>query len=238
MELLNSKGTIQSKEQRLDTMLEQINIRKAQLNQRLLQRKTEEEDLNERQKCCQKEYEDAKSALDASKHKEEEYGHKAVEWKNKRREAQNRLTSSQDDYNKLSSKLEALKNIAERYDGYGNSIRKVMEQKDSNPGIIGVVSDLIHVEKKYEIAIETALSGNIQNIVTEGMRQTAKKMITYLKENRLGTCDFPATGPAFPARALPRIRAFYPIRVCWGLPTNWWRQMQSMPMFFLICWDV
>ena len=43
MELLNSKGTIQSKEQRLDTMLEQINIRKAQLNQRLLQRKTEED---------------------------------------------------------------------------------------------------------------------------------------------------------------------------------------------------
>ena len=107
MELLNSKGTIQSKEQRLDTMLEQINIRKAQLNQRLLQRKTEEEDLNERLKCCQKEYEDAKSALDASKHKEEEYGHKAVEWKNKRREAQNRLTSSQDDYNKLPSKMEA-----------------------------------------------------------------------------------------------------------------------------------
>ena len=71
MELLNSKGTIQSKEQRLDTMLEQINIRKAQLNQRLLQRKTEEEDLNERLKCCQKEYEDAKSALDASKHKED-----------------------------------------------------------------------------------------------------------------------------------------------------------------------
>ena len=189
MELLNSKGTIQSKEQRLDTMLEQINIRKAQLNQRLLQRKTEEEDLNERLKCCQKEYEDAKSALDASKHKEEEYGHKAVEWKNKRREAQNRLTSSQDDYNKLSSKLEALKNIAERYDGYGNSIRKVMEQKDSNPGIIGVVSDLIHVEKKYEIAIETALSGNIQNIVTKD-EATAKKMITYLKEKRLGRATF------------------------------------------------
>lgn len=189
MELLNSKGNIQSKEQRLDTMLEQINIRKAQLNQRLLQRKTEEEDLNERLKRCQKEYEDAKSALDASKHKEEEYGHKAVEWKNKRREAQNRLTSSQDDYNKLSSKLEALKNIAERYDGYGNSIRKVMEQKDSNPGIIGVVSDLIHVEKKYEIAIETALSGNIQNIVTKD-EATAKKMITYLKENRLGRATF------------------------------------------------
>ena len=41
-----------------------------------------------------------------------------------------------------------------------------MNQKDNNDGIVGVVSDLIHVDKRYETAIETALGGNIQNIVT------------------------------------------------------------------------
>ena len=189
MELLNEKGTIQSKEQRFDTMLEQINIRKAQLNQRLLQRKTEEEDLNETLQRCQKEYDDVSKGLEALKQKEQEFSHKAVEWKNKRREAQDVLAKSNDAYHKQFSKLEALKNIAERYDGYGNSIRKVMEQKEKNPGLIGVVSDLIHVEQKYEIAIETALSGNIQNIVTKD-EATAKKMITYLKENRLGRATF------------------------------------------------
>ena len=189
MELLNEKGTIQSKEQRFDTMLEQINIRKAQLNQRLLQRKTEEEDLNETLQRCQKEYDDVSMGLEALKQKDQEFSHKAVEWKNKRREAQDVLAKSNDAYHKQSSKLEALKNIAERYDGYGNSIRKVMEQKEKNPGLIGVVSDLIHVEQKYEIAIETALSGNIQNIVTKD-EATAKKMITYLKENRLGRATF------------------------------------------------
>ena len=189
MELLNEKGTIQSKEQRFDTMLEQINIRKAQLNQRLLQRKTEEEDLNETLQRCQKEYDDVSKGLEALKQKDQEFSHKAVEWRNKRREAQDVLAKSNDAYHKQSSKLEALKNIAERYDGYGNSIRKVMEQKEKNPGLIGVVSDLIHVEQKYEIAIETALSGNIQNIVTKD-EATAKKMITYLKENRLGRATF------------------------------------------------
>ena len=84
---------------------------------------------------------------------------------------------------------EALKNIAERYDGYGNSIRRVMEQKDTETGIIGVVSDLIHVDKKYEVAIETALGGNIQNIVTKD-EATAKKMNLGVSYN-----DFnPATG--------------------------------------------
>ena len=64
-----------------------------------------------------------------------------------------------------------------------------MEQKEQNKGLLGVVSDLIQVEKKYEVAIETALGGNIQNIVTED-EETAKKMISFLKENRLGRATF------------------------------------------------
>lgn len=82
-----------------------------------------------------------------------------------------------------------MKNIAERYDGYGNSHRRVMEQKSRNAGILGVVSDLIQVDKKYETAIETALGGNIQNIVTED-EETAKQMISYLKQNRYGRRRF------------------------------------------------
>ena len=113
----------------------------------------------------------------------------SVEWKNKLRQSTEEQQKKRSEQNKLSSRLEALRNIAERYDGYGNSIRKVMEQKDKEPGIIGVVSDLIHVDKKYEVAIETALSGNIQNIVTKD-EATAKKMIAYLKENRFGRATF------------------------------------------------
>lgn len=189
MELLNNKAAIQSKEQRFDTMLEQTNIRKAQLNQRLLQRKTEEADLNETLTKCKDDYTAAQKKQEELKALEQEFMHKAVEWKNKHREATAQMQQNKEKYSKLSSKLEALKNIAERYDGYGNSIRKVMEQKEKEPGIVGVISDLIHVDKKYEVAIETALSGNIQNIVTTD-EATAKKMISYLKENRLGRATF------------------------------------------------
>ena len=76
------------------------------------------------------------------------------------------------------SRLESLKNITERYDGYGNSIRKVMECKKTEPGLIGVVADIIKVEQKYEAAIETALGGSIQNIVTD-TENTAKKTVSY-----------------------------------------------------------
>lgn len=189
MDLLNNKAAIQSKEQRFDTMLEQTNIRKAQLNQRLLQRKTEEESLSAGLLQCQKEYDEALAKQTELKEKEKEFMNQSVEWKNKLRQSTEEQQKKRSEQNKLSSRLEALRNIAERYDGYGNSIRKVMEQKDKEPGIIGVVSDLIHVDKKYEVAIETALSGNIQNIVTKD-EATAKKMISYLKENRFGRATF------------------------------------------------
>ena len=48
--------------------------------------------------------------------------------------------------------------------GYGNSIKRVIEQKAKNPGLLGVVSDLIQVDKRYEIAIETALSLSLIHI--------------------------------------------------------------------------
>ena len=86
-------------------------------------------------------------------------------------------------------RLESLRNITERYDGYGNSIRRVMEQKAKEPGIRGVVADIIHVQKDYEVAIETALGGSIQNIVTDN-EQTAKRMISFLKQNRYGRATF------------------------------------------------
>ena len=65
----------------------------------------------------------------------------------------------------------------------------VMEQKKSEKGIIGVVADIIKVDKKYETAIETALGGNIQNIETED-EGTAKRMIQFLKQNRFGRATF------------------------------------------------
>lgn len=89
-------------------------------------------------------------------------------------------------------RLESLKNLTERYDGYGNSIRRVMEQKSREPKILGVVADLIKVDKKYETAVEIALGGSIQNIVTAD-EETAKKMIGYLrKAEPVWTCNFPS----------------------------------------------
>lgn len=99
------------------------------------------------------------------------------------------INKKQQVYHNEKSRLTSLINMTERYEGYGNSIRKVMDLKDKVPGIHGVVADLIKVDKKYETAIETAIGGSIQNIVTDN-EETAKKLINYLKQNRYGRATF------------------------------------------------
>ena len=189
IELLNKKASVKARQQRFDTMAEQVNIRKAQLTQRLLARKTEEADLASVLEEYQKELDEVNASIQANKKEAAGMEEKSREWKRKSAETNQKLEQAIAKYHKEQSRLESLKNIAERYDGYGNSIRRVMEQKAQYKGILGVVSDLIQVEKKYEVAIETALGGNIQNIVTED-EETAKKMISYLKQNRYGRATF------------------------------------------------
>lgn len=189
LNLLHQKAAMQAEQQKYDTMIEQMNIQKAQLNQRLLQQKSEESDLDVKLEEQEGRLKEIQEAILNLRQQEQQLASRQADWEKKLAEADREISDQTAGYHKTASRLESLRNIAERYDGYGNSIRRVMEQKDREPGILGVISDLIKVEKKYETAIETALGGSIQNIVTKD-EQTAKKMITYLKQNRFGRATF------------------------------------------------
>ena len=189
IEYLNEGGTLKAKVGRYDTMLENIQLRKAQLNQRFLENKSDEE-----------KYKAEKASLDEKvgsiDEKKSSLNAELTRLKTALEENTNAINDNQSNirnYNNsivsLGSKKEALRNLTERYDGYGNSIRRVMEQKERFPGIVGVVADIIEVGKEYETAIETALGGSIQNIVTEDA-ETAKKMIAFLKQNKYGRATF------------------------------------------------
>ncbi len=189
IELLNSRATTKGKAQRFDAMMEQMDIRKAEISQRILRLKSEEEEQENIRKKAQAEY-DAITSLIQSMNEECVRLDQAVHEISEELKKQNaQMEIGQTAYHREESRLFSLKNITERYDGYGNSIRRVMEQKDKVPGIKGVVADIIQVEKNYEIAIETALGGSIQNIVTDN-EQTAKEMISFLKKNRYGRATF------------------------------------------------
>lgn len=189
MDELNQRATIKSKLGSFDTMMEQINIRKAQLQSKLLQAKSDEENRVETIRGLEATFQ---SLTEEIKEKNKLVAEKDAELTGIRQSLTGldiKLRKAQQTFHEENSRLEALSNLTERYEGYGGSVKKVMEQKDKVKGIIGVVADIIKVDAKYEIAIETALGGNIQNIVTDD-EETAKKMIAFLKQNRLGRATF------------------------------------------------
>lgn len=189
MDSMNASSKITIEQQKAKSMLEQNRIRRSELNQKILANKSqfasakeemqqEERVLKEAKKVRDNEYVERKNILAMAEQK-----------RNSILELQKKQQENQKQYHTMVSKLDTLKNMAERYDGYGSSIRHVMEQKKSEKGILGVVADIIRVEDRYITAVETALGGNIQNIVTED-EHVARRMIEYLKKNRFGRATF------------------------------------------------
>ena len=189
IQILNQRAQTKGKMQRYDAMLEQIGIRKAELSQRILKLKSEESEQEEIIAGHREKFTKISEELDGL-NREYRKAETQVQALGRQIDEQMRqMEVGQTAYHREASRLESLKNIAERYDGYGSSIRRVMEQKNRRQGIHGVVADLIRTEKKYETAVETALGGSIQNIVTDNA-QTAKHLIEFLKKNRYGRATF------------------------------------------------
>ena len=170
-------------------MMEQLDIRKAEISQKILRLKSEEAELAEEKNKISLKFNKISDVIQSMNDECVRLEKEIYEIQDQLKKQNSQMEIGQTAYHREASRLESLKNITERYDGYGNSIRRVMEQKSREPGIRGVVADIIHVDRDYEIAIETALGGSIQNIVTDN-EQTAKRMIEFLKKNRYGRATF------------------------------------------------
>lgn len=189
MDVLNHRAGTKAKMQHFDTLLEQMRVRKAEMNQKLIEISS---DVSVQDETIQKHERELKGITEeiqsyVAEVREQEEKIESLQKTLAKQTEQLRI--GQTAYHREASRLESLKNITERYDGYGNSIRRVMEKKEQEKGLLGVVADLIKVDKAYEIAIETALGGSIQNIVTDN-ENTAKRMIQYLKQNKFGRATF------------------------------------------------
>lgn len=87
--------------------------------------------------------------------------------------------------------LRIISDMEDNLEGYAHSVKSVIKSGKKNilSGVLGVVSQLIDVDKKHTIAIETALGGSVQNIVVEN-ESSAKNAIRFLKNENLGRATF------------------------------------------------
>lgn len=106
---------------------------------------------------------------------------------------ENKIRSLLNEINNKESRYKFLSETEKEFEGYTKAVKEVMAkcQKDKQFGndICGTLANLITVPSKYETAIELALGGTIQNIVTE-TEEEAKRAIEYLKTNNYGRASF------------------------------------------------
>lgn len=174
---------------RYEVMEEQLHFRNSQIMKKSVDAASQIDIFREDLEICEEDEEKNRKNLDDIRGELNSLQEQVKDKKQREQEISRLFQSSNEQYQRDRSKLDTLRNMAERYDGYGISIRKVMEQKANTPGIIGVVADIIQVRKEHETAIETALGVSIQNIVTD-TEHTAKRMIEYLKAGRYGRATF------------------------------------------------
>ncbi len=186
---LNEKASLTARQQHYETMMEQVRMRHSQVANKLLKTKSDESVQEEQKKEEENRLGQIKEHLDSLEGRQNEAESQIDSLEQEVRRLNRNINEQQQHYQADYSKLESLRNLAERYDGYGGSIRRVMEVRDRVRGIHGVVADIITTEKEYETAIETALGGSIQNIVTDS-EATAKQLIEYLKKNKYGRATF------------------------------------------------
>ncbi len=93
----------------------------------------------------------------------------------------------------LEEKLEGFIAAKNRFEGYRDSVRRLLLVAKTNPEIgkriCGTVADVIKTEQKYESAVVTALGGAMENIVVPKM-DDGRYLIEYLSRTGGGRATF------------------------------------------------
>ncbi|RFU63240.1 chromosome segregation protein SMC [Peribacillus saganii] len=88
------------------------------------------------------------------------------------------------------SRKEMLEEMEDEYAGFFQGVKEVLKAKDRQlAGIEGAVAELITVPRDYQIAIETALGGATQHVVTAN-EEHARNAIAFLKKYGYGRATF------------------------------------------------
>ncbi|ABO50585.1 condensin subunit Smc [Desulforamulus reducens MI-1] len=147
------------------------------------------------------------SNIDAAQKRVEELNQKKLQLAEEQQKSEVKLEKLRDELMRVQSKLLAVKEemVAKHsrlkvleenlnsHTGFIKPVRELLRAVTNNNsralGICGAVADLIKVPKGFETAMEAALGGALQNIVTETSQQ-AKEAIDYLKRQNLGRATF------------------------------------------------
>ena len=123
----------------------------------------------------------------------------------------------------LRENLEMYVSLKNRFEGYKDSVRRLLSVAKTNPELSkhmhGALADIVTTDQRYEMAIETAISGAMQNVVTP-TADDARYLIEYLKRTNGGVVTFLPVTSMRPRPDSREIRRALDERGAMGLATE------------------
>jgi chromosome segregation protein len=112
-----------------------------------------------------------------------------------RAEAERRVETCRAELSAVASRYASIKELNENFEGYGDGVRKFMSNGGrERAGALGVVAELIEIEKGYERAVAAVLEDRLQYVVVPdpeaGVRGAA-----YLRDTGAGRASFIPRAP-------------------------------------------
>ncbi len=93
----------------------------------------------------------------------------------------------------LQNKKRVVEDMQKDFDGFNYSVKRLMQdsktQRELGSKIVGIVANSMVIPKGFETAIEVALGGAVQDVITKN-EEDAKFLINYLKRNNYGRATF------------------------------------------------
>ena len=128
IEFLNETANIKGRMQRYETMQEQTQIRQSELNQKLIALQSEESSEGELVEAFKKEAQGIELELERLQAEQSACKKRAAKISDDLMKCREAFNAAEKSFHEESARYQTLKNITERYDGYGVSIRKIMER--------------------------------------------------------------------------------------------------------------
>lgn len=188
---MNRLSDVRNDKTRLNTMQAQMETRlteieesggalqeqKAALREALTAVEKQLETENQHQQQCQEKLAQARQASDEAD----------TAYANLRTDVEKQSADMQ----AAASRHNVLTEMTRDMEGYNMAVRRAMTYAKQRglTGVKGVLAQLMTVPQAYETAIDMALGAAQQNIVTD-TEETAKELINYLRQNRLGRATF------------------------------------------------
>ena len=174
-----------------NTSIEEINSRRGIIEEELKQNESEKQILSN-------DFDETKELLDKTEDSilSLQNSIKGYELRlNNRNEELKELTDKSNqlhlDIEEKRRRVQILTELENSMEGFSHAVKKVCAEAEKGiiRGVHGPLSKLISVDKKYSVAIETALGNAIQNVVVE-TEADAKRAMNYLKTNNAGRATF------------------------------------------------